>query len=85
MKEGKRPFRRQNIGKILQFLSFLGHQGGKRGVLPRSICTLTNKVKPMKITNHEKIKYDRNCREQGGIFLVIKGTRSGISGNRGTQ
>ena len=35
----------------------------------------------MKITNHEKVKYDRNCREQCGIFLVIKGTWSGISGN----
>jgi len=32
--------------------------------LPRSICTMTNEVKPMKITNHEKIKYERNYREQ---------------------
>ena len=71
--------------KVLQFLSFFGHQGGERGSLPRSICTMTNEVKPMKINNHEKIKYERNCREQRGIFLVIKGTWSGISGNRGTQ
>ena len=42
-------------------------------------------VKPMKITNHEKIKYESNWREQREIFLVIKGTWSGISGNRGTQ
>ena len=46
---------------------------------------MTNEVKPMKITNHEKIKYERNCREQRGIFLVIKGTWSGIPENRGTQ
>ena len=42
-------------------------------------------VKPMKITNHEKIKYESNWREQREIFLAIKGTWSGISGNRGTQ
>ena len=53
------PFRRQNIGKVLQFLSFFGHQGGERGVLPKSICTMTNEVNPMKITNQEKIQYVR--------------------------
>ena len=52
------------LAKYYNFLSFFGHQGGERGVLSRSICTMTNKVKPMKITNHEKIKYERNCREQ---------------------
>ena len=46
---------------------------------------MTNEVKPMKITNQEKIKYERKCREQRRIFLAIKGTWSGISGNRRTQ
>ena len=30
------------------------HQGGERRVLPRSICTMTNEEKRMKMTNHEK-------------------------------
>ena len=25
---------------------------------------MTNEVKPMIMTNHEKIKYERNCRER---------------------
>lgn len=41
-----------------------GDQGGQRGVLPRSTCTMINEVKPMKITNHEKMKYERKCGEQ---------------------
>ena len=35
-----------------------GHQGGDRGVFPRSICTMTNEVKPIKITTNEKTKYE---------------------------
>ena len=64
---------------MLQFLSFFGHQGGERGVLPRSICPLTNEVKPVKITNHEKIKYERNCREQ--IMRNIFGDQGNMERN----
>ena len=42
---------------------------------------MTNEVKPMKITNHDKMKYERNCGENIEIPLGIKGTRSRISGN----
>ena len=53
-----------------------GHQGIERGVSPRSICTMNNEEKPMKITNHEK----GNMREGW-----MKGTWSRIFGDRGTQ
>ena len=46
---------------------------------------MTNEVKPMKITNHDKMKYERNCGKNIEILLGIKGTRSRISGNRGTR
>lgn len=46
---------------------------------------MTSEVKPMKITNHEKLKYKRNCWELLRIFLGIKGTWNIISGNRGTR
>ena len=51
-------------GIVLQFPSLSGRQGGERGVLPRSICTMTNEIKPMKTTNHERTKYESNYREQ---------------------
>ena len=41
-----------------------GDQGGERGLLPRSTCTMINEVKPMKITNHKKMKYEGKCGEQ---------------------
>ena len=47
--------------------------------MPKSICTLTNEVKPMKITNHEKIKYERNCGEQ--IMRNIFGDQGNMERN----
>ena len=47
---------------------------------------MTNEVKPMKITNHEKINMRRivgNSEEYN--YLVIKGTWNGISGHKGAQ
>ena len=38
-------------------------RSSRRRKRPRSICTMTNEVKAIKITNHEKVKYGRNCGE----------------------
>ena len=51
--------------------------GGQKGVSDEKTLAKYHNfshflVKPMKITNHEKIKYERNCRGQCRIFLVIK-------------
>lgn len=52
------------------------HQGGERGVLLRIIfaIVISNELKPMKISNHKKLKYDRKCLEYLRILLGIKRT-----------
>ena len=46
---------------------------------------MTNEVKAIKITNHEKVKYGRNCGEWWEIFLAMKGTWSRIFWEQGNS